>query len=80
LVNNSVIVPSDIIDAFPITNAVFGANINYEPTVPKFVKLTRGKYSSMTISLTDQNNNPINLIDPNILLTFVFQKNNVMYK
>jgi hypothetical protein len=80
LVNNSVIVPSDIIDAFPITNAVFGQNINYEPTVPKFVKLTRGKYSSMTISLTDQNNNNINLIDPNILLTFVFQKNNVLNK
>ena len=80
LVNNSVIVPSDIIDSFPITNAVFGANINYEPTVPKFVKLTKGKYSSMIISLTDQNNNTITLIDPNILITFVFQKNNVINK
>jgi hypothetical protein len=80
LVNNSVITPSDIVDSFPITNAVFGQNISYEATVPKFVKLTRGKYSSMTISLTDQNNNNITLIDPNILMTFVFQKNNVINK
>lgn len=74
LVNNPVVSPSDILDAFQISNTTFGANINYNPSVEKFVKLTRGSYSSMILYLTDQNNNPINLIDPNILLTLLFRK------
>jgi hypothetical protein len=74
LVNNSVVSPSDIIDAFQITNTTFGANINYAPSIEKFVKLTKGSYSSMIIYLTDQNNNPITLLDPNILITLLFKK------
>jgi len=74
LVNNNVVSPSDIVDAFQITNATFGANINYAPSIEKFVKLTRGSYSSMIIYLTDQNNNPITLLDPNVLITLLFKK------
>jgi hypothetical protein len=73
IVNNPVVSPSDIIDAFQITNVNFGSNINYPPSVEKYVKLTRGSYSSMIIYLTDQNNNPINLLDPNILITLLFK-------
>ena len=73
IVNNPVVSPSDIIDAFQITNVNFGSNINYQPSVEKYVKLTRGSYSSMIIYLTDQNNNPINLLDPNILITILFK-------
>ena len=60
LVNNPVVSPSDILDAFQITNTTFGANINYAPSVEKYVKLSKGAYSSMIIYLTDQNNQPIN--------------------
>jgi len=74
LVKNTVVSPSDIVDAFQITNTAFGSNINYAPTIEKFVKLTKGNYSSMIIYLTDQNNNPINLLDPNVLITFLFKK------
>lgn len=74
LVNNNVVSPSDIIDAFQITNTSFGSNINYAPSIEKFVKLTKGSYSSMIIYLTDQNNNPINLLDPNVLITLLFKK------
>lgn len=74
LVNNPVVSPSDILDAFQIQGATFGQNINYQPSVEKFVKLTKGNYSSMTITLTDQNNNTIYLNDPNILLTILFRK------
>ena len=73
LVNNSVVSPSDILDAFQIANVSFGSNINYAPTVEKYVKLTKGTYSSMILYLTDQNNNPIILIDNNILLTLLFR-------
>ena len=74
LVNNPVVCPSDILDSFPISNTTFGSNINYEATIEKFVSLTNGRYSSMILTLTDQNNNPITLLDKNILLTLVIRK------
>ena len=73
MVNNPVVSPSDILDAFQITNATFGQNINYAPSVEKYVRLTKGSYSSMIIYLTDQNNQPINFLDPNILITLLFK-------
>ena len=50
-----------------------GSNINYAPQVEKYVKLSKGAYSSMVIYLTDQNNQPINFLDPNILITLLFK-------
>ena len=73
LVNNQVVSPSDILDAFQISNATFGQNINYTPNIEKYVKLTKGTFNSMILYFTDQNNNPINLIDPNILITLLFR-------
>jgi len=73
LVNNQVVSPSDILDAFQISNATFGQNINYSPNIEKYVKLTKGTFNSMILYFTDQNNNPINLIDPNILITLLFR-------
>jgi hypothetical protein len=74
LVNHPVVSPSDILDAFQIQGATFRQNINYQPSVEKYVKLTKGSYSSMVITLTDQNDNTIHLNDPNILLTLLFRK------
>jgi len=73
LVNNQVVSPSDILDAFQISNATFGQNINYTPSIEKYVKLTKGTFNSMILYLTDQNNNPISLIDPNVLITLLFK-------
>lgn len=78
LVNNPVVSPSDILDAFQIQGATFGQNINYQPSVEKFVKLSKGSYSSMIITLTDQNNDIIYLNDPNILLTLLFRKKSLI--
>ena len=74
IVNNPVVSPSDILDAFQITGANFGENINYQPSVEKYVKLTKGNYSSMVLTLTDQNNNIIYFKDYNILITLLFRK------
>ena len=74
LVNNNVVSPSDILDAFQISNATFGQNINYTPNIEKYVKLTKGVYNSMILYFTDQNNNPITLLDPNILITLLLKK------
>jgi hypothetical protein len=78
LVNNPVVSPSDIIDAFQITNTSFGSNINYQPSVEKYVKLNKGNYSSMVITLTDQNNEIIYFNDYNILITLLFKKKNLI--
>jgi hypothetical protein len=78
LVNNPVVSPSDIIDAFQIVDTKFGSNINYQPSVEKFVRLTKGTYNSMIIYLTDQNNNPLTLLDNNLLITLLFKKKNII--
>lgn len=72
LVSNNVVVPSDILDSFPI-NATFGSNINYFPSFEKWVKMNAGIYNSITIRLLDQNLNTIKANDPNISLTLLIQ-------
>jgi hypothetical protein len=68
LVGNNVVMPSDIIDRIPITS-VFGSNITYQPPFPKWVKVTPGKNSSMTVQMMDQNLDPIVANDSNVLIT-----------
>jgi hypothetical protein len=70
LVFNPVTSPSDIVDSFPISS-VFGSNINYTPSFEKKVEIRKGKYSTLTITLFDQNLNPLPAQDPNILMNFL---------
>jgi hypothetical protein len=73
LVNNRVGNPMDIIDSFTIGAATFGANINYAPSVNKWVKLSSGTFSNFLISFCDQNLNLIQALDNNILITLLFK-------
>jgi hypothetical protein len=70
LVSNAIAFPTDIIDVMNI-NTTFGSNISYLPLCDNWVKLTAGKADSVTISLYDQNNNPLICQDPNILFSFL---------
>jgi hypothetical protein len=72
LVFNNCTNPTDILDSFPIS-ASFGQNINYSPNFEKWVQIRRGKYSSIFISLYDQNLNPLPSIDPNVLITILIR-------
>ena len=72
LIDNSVAMPSDIVDSIPI-DAVFGANVTYQPNFPKWVKLKAGKYSYMTVQFVDQDNNAIQANDNNVLITLLLQ-------
>jgi hypothetical protein len=74
LVNNPVVSPGDVIDAFQIVDTMYVSNINYQPSVEKFVKLTKGTYNSMIIYLTDNNNNSLTLLDCNLLITLLLKK------
>lgn len=73
LVDNSATMPSDIIDAIPITST-FGSNIVYEPKYQKSVRIKPGRYSSFQIELLDQNLNQIICKDPNSLFVFTIHQ------
>ena len=63
----------DIIDSFTIGQTNFGANINYAPSVNKWVKLSAGTFSNFLITFCDQNLNLIQALDNNILITLLFK-------
>jgi len=72
LVDNNISVPSNILDSFNI-NSVFGGNITYSANFEKLVSLVTGKYQIMTLTLLDQNGNPIQANDPNVLITLIIK-------
>ena len=73
MINNPVIVPSDVLAAISITGATFGSNINYQPSFQKWVDVSDGNYNQLTITLVDQNLSTLIARDPNILLTLQFR-------
>ena len=72
LVDNNISVPSNILDSFNI-NSAFGGNITYSANFEKLVSLVTGKYQIMTLTLLDQNGNPIQANDPNVLITLIIK-------
>ena len=73
LVNNKVGTPMDILDSFTIGGTSFGNNINYAPSVNKWVKLSAGSFSSFLITFCDQNLNTLASLDNNILIRVLFR-------
>jgi hypothetical protein len=73
LENNRVGYPMDIIDSFTIGQTNFGANINYTPSVNKWVKLSSGRLSNFLITFCDQNLNLIQALENNILIILIFK-------
>jgi hypothetical protein len=70
LVDNSVAMPSDLMDFFPISST-FGSNIYYLPIADNAVKMRSGKHQSLTVTLCDQNFNPLISLDPNVLISIL---------
>jgi hypothetical protein len=64
--------PTDILDTAPI-NATYGSNIQYLPISDNFIQLRPGTYSSLVITLCDQNYNPLYALDNNVLMTFLIK-------
>jgi len=73
LVNNNIVVPSDIMDGFNI-NASFGNNIVYDPSFEKWVSLKDGVYNSLIITFVDQNLNSFSSVDPNVAITLLIKE------
>ncbi len=70
LITNNVSMPSDVLDTFPITST-FGSNIVYEPRFEKWVKIKQGTYSSLILTLVDQNFNTVYANDPNVCISLL---------
>jgi hypothetical protein len=65
-------VPSDLLDNFAITST-FGSNIYYQPLSDNWIKLKPGTYKNMVISFADQNFNPLQALDPNVLISLLIR-------
>lgn len=73
LVNNPVAMPSNILCGIPI-DTTFGSNLNYSPAWQQWVKITPGRYSTMTIQFLDQDFNPLTALDSNVLIVLNIRK------
>jgi hypothetical protein len=73
LVDNNITMPSDIMDGCSI-NTAFGTNIIYDPSFEKWVKVKNGTYSSIILTIVDQNLNQIYSVDPNIAMTLMIRE------
>lgn len=73
LVDNSVTMPSDIMDGCSI-NSAFGTNIIYDPSFEKWVKMKNGTYTSLIMTISDQNLGQIYSVDPNIAMTLMIRE------
>ena len=51
--------------------STFGSNINYLPISDNSVKIKSGKFSSVVVSLYDQNLNPLIAQDSNVLISLL---------
>jgi len=72
LINNNISIPGDILDSIGIFNTPFGNNINYASTLnDKKVSMRTGTYNEMTILLTNENNEPLQNRDPNLLINLL---------
>jgi hypothetical protein len=70
LVDNSVCVPSDILDTMPIT-ATFGSNINYMPPALKWVRMAAGTYQKLELLFVDQNLASMAILDSSVCISLL---------
>jgi hypothetical protein len=64
--NKHSIVPDALFSFSP--NTTYGSNIIIEPTIPGWIDCKEGIYSSIDITMVDQNYRPITLLDTNLVI------------
>jgi hypothetical protein len=73
LVSNSIANPSDTLYSFNASGTTFGGLVNSQPNFPLYLDVQDGYYSSIDIQFCDQNFNPIQFNDPNIIVQLAFK-------
>jgi len=64
-INNRYSIPPDVLFSFTPSNVQFGSNIVVTPTIPGWIDLRAGSYTSLTLQLVDQNFNSVQFQDYN---------------
>ena len=69
LVRNLYAVPQSIVINF-VPNVTYGSQISVNPTFPQYLNILEGNYAYFTCNFTDQNYNPLPIIDTNLSIVF----------
>ena len=68
LVNDTINIPSNIIYSFT-PNTTYGSNINERPSSLLYVNINSGFYDRITLDLYDELNQPLLILDENLIIT-----------
>jgi hypothetical protein len=72
LVNNNYTIPNSIIYSFP-PFGTFGSQFSVTPPEFSFIDVNAGSYANFRVSLTDQEDKPIVILDPDITILLVIK-------
>jgi len=75
LARNGNALPDDIIYSFSSADTSWGNIISEKPNELYYSPVLNGTFDKIDITILDQNFNPVQIIDPNILLTLVIKNN-----
>jgi len=75
LVNNNYTIPNSIIYSFP-PFGTFGSQFSVTPPEFSFIDVNAGSYANFRVSLTDQADQPITILDPDITILLVIKAKN----
>ena len=75
LVNNSYSIPNSLLYSFP-PFGTFGSQFQVSPSEFSFIDIIAGQYTSFRISLTDQADRPITILDPDLTILLVVKNAN----
>jgi len=73
LVNNNFSIPNSLIYSFPPAGN-FGAQFVVAPNQMSFIDCQVGHYNSLSVSITDQNDRGVVLLDPNLTILLVIDE------
>jgi hypothetical protein len=68
IVNNNISTPSNVLYSFT-PNTTYGSNINVSVNEMLFVNIVEGNYNQLILELYDEFNNPLLILDENIVIT-----------
>jgi hypothetical protein len=75
LVTNSYTYPDNLLYSFVNTSA-FGASLRSEPSILSFSNINAGSYTSCSIQFFDQENRPMQILDPQMTITLILDLTN----
>jgi len=68
IVNNNISIPTNIMYSFT-PNTTYGSNINERPNTLLYVNINEGSYDKLVIELYDEFNQPLVILDENLVIT-----------